>query len=260
MQHFVQQLAREAGDIAKTYFYEGVNHTVKGGKFDLLTVADGAVSDFIVKKIREAYPEHHIFSEELEEQINVGAEYEWVIDPIDGTYNFAHGIPTWAVMITVVYKGDALLAVIYFPLANEMFFAKKGEGCFNNGKRVNISAEKSFMQAIGIAYRQIPDRVYGEKYDEYRNIIAAMSKETNAQMCNYAAGSIVAYVAKGGFDFAIANAGLDWDLLPIMLICREAGAICTHLDGTPWTRGHQDYLIAGPELHKQILSFVRNNI
>lgn len=93
MDTFLKDIIKEAGQIAKGYFDKGVSHEEKSHVADLLTEADLAVSDFLVKKIHETYPDHHIKSEELGEEINPGAEYEWVIDPIDGTRNFAMGVP-----------------------------------------------------------------------------------------------------------------------------------------------------------------------
>lgn len=259
MDKFIQQLAREAGEMGKEYFYGGVSHTAKEGKYDLLTEADNALSEFIVSKIQETYPDHHVFSEEMDEQINKGAEYEWVIDPIDGTYNFAHSMPMWAVMITLVHKGDAIMAVIYFPMSDRLFFAEKGKGTYLNGEKVSLSKETDFNDSTGIVYRCPPHPTYGEKNELYRKVTAKIASDTDIRMCNYAGICVVSYVASGSFDFAFANGGMDWDLLPIMLICSEAGAICTHSDGSPWQRGRQDYVIANPTIHPQMIAFIEEH-
>src|SRR3989338_779233 len=133
MQEFLKKIIVEAGQIA-IKFYDRGNVTVatKSYERDFVTEADIAVNDFLVDAIRKEYPDHQITSEELEEPINKGAPYEWVIDPIDGTSNFVDGIPLWGVIIALIQDWLQRLGGFYPPYCRDLHFAKKGAGALLN--------------------------------------------------------------------------------------------------------------------------------
>ena len=255
MQEFLKQTIQEAGAIAKGYFDNGVKSIkTKSSVGDLVTEADVAVSEFIVEKIKKAYPDHTIFSEEVGEKINAGGEYEWVIDPIDGTRNFANGIPFWCTIIAVVRNGETWLGAVYNALSGDLFFAEKGKGAFLNGNKISVNNTQSLDHAFGIMARANNAGVYGDYIERYRVFAVNLTTKTDAWVCNHATMLITCHLASGGADFFAANAGLDWDYLAPALIAEEAGAIVTNSYGEPWTRGRQDIIIANPDLHPKVMA------
>ncbi|MFA6427486.1 MAG: inositol monophosphatase [Candidatus Magasanikbacteria bacterium] len=258
MQDFLKQIIREAGEIGKEYFYKGVTYTVKSHPADFLTEADTSVSNFLVDKIKEKYPTHHIKSEEMADDVNTGSEYEWVIDPIDGTWVFVNGIATWGTMIAVLKNGEPYLASVFFPLAEHLFFAEAGKGAYLNDKLITVNNKKEISNALGhLIWRSKKAGPYGEQFERFRNFASHCVRETDIRMMDLRNSASMCYVAKGTFDFSISNVGLDWDRLPVYLICKEAGAIVTDSDGNPWKRGRQDIVIANPDLHPKIMKLFK---
>src|SRR5690606_35445356 len=132
----LNEILVRAGEIAKSLFLEEKNIRVKQDVGDLVTSADEAINRVLVEAINTAYPNDHIHSEEEEHDINPGAAVEWVIDPIDGTRNFASGIAGWCHMIAILRDGILQEAAIYEPLAGIFSYARLGGGAFRNGMRL----------------------------------------------------------------------------------------------------------------------------
>jgi len=257
MQDFLKHIIREAGEMGKKYFFKGVSYTVKSHPADFLTEADTAISEFLVNAIKEKYPNHHIKSEEMKDDLNAGSEYEWVIDPIDGTWAFVNGIGTWAVMVAVVKNGEPYIAAVFFPLPDHLFFAEQGKGAFLNDTQIKVDNTKEIHKTRGhFISRFEPAGPYGEQCSRFRKLCARFVQETEVRIMNFGNSASMCYVAKNSFNFAIANAGLDWDRLAVDLICREAGAVVTDSDGNPWKRGRQDIIIANEFLHPQIMELI----
>lgn len=255
MEDFLKQIILEAGALAKDYFLKGVSFKSKAHLGDLVTEADVAVSDFLIKKIHEQYPEHAIYTEEAKDKINPGAEFEWIIDPIDGTRNFAKGIGMWCVMIAVYKNNMPVLAAIYNPLASELFFAVKGKGATMNGAPIKVNQVEVFDHAFGFAVRGIVIDPLREA--NYRRFIEKLTNETSAWMHNFGTILAACYVASGGADFYAVNCGRDYDYAAVVLIAAEAGAVVTNADGQPWTRDRNDIVIANPKLHAKILELLK---
>ncbi|MDH3601024.1 MAG: inositol monophosphatase, partial [Candidatus Tectomicrobia bacterium] len=139
MDRFLQSIIRQAGAMALSFYHRGVTSSEKDNRGDLLTEADVEVSAFLVEAIHERYPQHHIASEELDEDINPGAPIKWVIDPIDGTRNFANAIPVWCTLIGVIRDGDLYLGAIYDAVHDTLFFAERGKGAYKNAQRIYVN-------------------------------------------------------------------------------------------------------------------------
>lgn len=258
MQEFLKSIIKEAGGVVLSYFNKvDLKSREKGDERDIVTEADEAVSDFLVSAIHKKYPDHHICSEEMDEDINPGAEYEWIMDPIDGTWAFANGLPSWGIMIAILKNGEPYLSAVYFPVYNDLFFAEKDKGSFLNDKRLSVGKLDSIDRANGILFRATPGTVYGVLFEKYRSLAAKLALHTNCHAMNMGSAAAICYVAKGTFGFAISNSGLDWDLLPPFLICSEAGAVITDSDGNPWKRGRQDYVMANADIHLQIMKLFK---
>ncbi len=254
MQEFLKTIITEAGAIAKNYFFQGVTHTFKSNSADLLTIADTTVEQFLVDKISARYPTHHIHTEERAIDINPGAEYEWVIDPIDGTRNFAMGISFWCHLIAVLKNGQPYLAAVYNPIAEELFFAEKGKGAFLNGRPIHVNTKASMDYAFACLLRSnAPDPAVRN----FNPAITRVLNETTAWVHNFGTMLSVCHLALGGIDVFIHNSGMDHDYQAPTLIASEAGALVTDSEGNPWKRGRRDVVIANPVLHAKMLEFFK---
>ncbi len=253
MHEFLQQIIVEGGNIAKDFFLKGVSFKSKAHLGDLVTEADVAVNTFLINKIKERFPLHRIVSEEAPPEGTEGAEYEWIIDPIDGTRNFAFGIGMWCTMVALYERAEPYAAAIYNPLANELFFAKVGEGATLNGLPIHVNQVASLDHGFGICVRGV-NTVHESRY---RRFLDHLTNETTVWMHNFGTMLSSCYVASGGADFYVGNCGFDHDYAAIATIAPEAGALVTNCDGAPWKRGRRDIVITNPELHSKLLDLLK---
>jgi myo-inositol-1(or 4)-monophosphatase len=254
MDQFLQSIIRQAGTIALSYYRKGVTPLEKTNRGDLLTEADIAVSTFLVESIHQRYPEHHICSEELEADINPGAPIKWVIDPIDGTRNFASAIPLWCTLIGVIRQDELYLGAIYDAVHDVLFFAERGKGTYKNGQRIFVNQTDTLDHAYGWFSRAGEQGLYGRYLPEYRRAYERLIQETTVWI--HYSGSMLSlgYLAHGAIDFCAFNHGLDHDLVGPVLICQEARAVVTDHEGNAWQPGRQDVVIANPTLHPKLLA------
>ena len=254
MNEFLQSIIRQAGAIALTYYRQGVTTAEKSNRGDVVTEADVAVSAFLVEAIHRRYPDHHIASEELEYDLNPGAPIQWIIDPIDGTRNFANAIPVWCILIGVLQDGKPYLGAIYDAVHDTLFFAERAQGAYQNGQRITVNQTDTLEHAYGWFSRAGVQGLYGRFIPEYRLALTRLIHDTTVWI--HYSGSMISlgYLASGAIDFCAFNHGLDHDLVGPILICQEAGAVVTDHRGQPWQPGRQDVVIANPVLHPQLLS------
>lgn len=252
MKEFIEKISREAGKLALGYYTQNFTVTNKTDRLDLLTSADVAVSEFLVETIHKKFPDHHIHSEEMAIDINPGAEYEWVIDPIDGTWNFANHIPLWGSLIAVQYQGETKYAGMYFPIDDFFYWAEKGQGAFGNGNPIKISEHVELAAAVG--------SVSSSSQHAQAEVISLLWKklyDRQARFRNHGCMYSTALVANGVMDFFITNIGKDHDYLAPALLVREAGGMVTDTLGNEWKRGMEDIVIASPSIHKQLLELLK---
>lgn len=252
MEKFLHETIKAAGAIALEYYVRGVTAEVKSHRVDLLTEADTAVSEFLVQKIHTQFPDHHIHSEEMGTDINPGAEFEWVIDPIDGTWNFKNRVPLWAVMITILHHGVPEYTAVYFPVINEFYYARRGHGAWLNGARIMMSAFAEIGGSAGDGHVQ----PFAPLVEKYRRAWHNLSMQ-QAHVTNYGSMFGAAWTVRGFFDFYINNDGRDHDYLPFVLLAEEGGALVTDSDGHPWQRDRRDIVMANPVLHPKIIELFR---
>ena len=249
MDEFLKRVIVGAGErIAEPLFDKGVTHSVKTNLTDLLTEADVAVSYFFIEQFQKEFPDHAITSEEREETINKGADYEWVIDPIDGTRNFAMGVPLWCTIIALEYRGETVLGAVYNPKANELFFAKKGHGATLNDMPINVGKRTEILHTAGSfgRYYDESNTEYGSQILRFKKFGAYITQHEYTWLHMFGTMLAGCHMAAGGFDYFIQNAGLDHDYLAPILIMREAGAKVTDSDWNEWKRGVQDVVAAKP--------------
>lgn len=251
---FIKETAKEAGAaVLKRFGKDGVHYAKSKRIWDVVTKADLLSEKIIVAHIRKMYPDHGIISEESDTK-NADAEYVWIIDPIDGTLNFATGTPLFGVMVCLTYKGKVILSVINIPATNEFFFAKAGKGTYFNGKRIRCSGRKDFFVTFGTGSTSLSPRAtrfFGNLLKISRK--GDMMFGSLGSMANNAC-----YTADGRRDWMVALNGSIWDFAPAVLILKESGCKVTDTKGQPWKLGMLEMVAANPRLHKELLKLTKN--
>ena len=236
-----RRAAEEAGRLARRFFEQRETLLIEAkGPQDLVSAADREVEALIRREITRDFPEDQVLGEEFGTGGGEGdGATGWVVDPIDGTQNFLHGIPQFVVSIGYREAGAVQVGVIHDPNAGETFWASAGGGAFRNGAPIRVTEAARLEEAvIGVGHSpRHPPEVFN------RTITALI--EAGAQTRNYCCAAIqLAYVADGRLDATWDPYLLDWDVAAGMLIVREAGG-----DGVPFRPGrkgpHADTLIAG---------------
>ena len=204
---------------------------------DFVTEVDRAAEEAIIQVLREAYPSHSILAEESGETgPEAESEYQWIIDPLDGTTNFLHGFPQYAISIALARKGVVEQAVVFDPNRNEMFTASKGAGAFLNDRRIRVSRRSRLGEALigtGFPYREF------DKVDLYLSIFKELAQKTAGQRRPGAASLDLAYVACGRYDGFWEFGLAPWDMAAGALLIAEAGGLISDL------RGEANYLETG---------------
>ena len=249
--------ARRAGQIINraSLDIEQIKVSVKQ-QADFVTEVDRLAEDAIIDILREAYPEHSILAEESGTSGDSQAEYQWIIDPLDGTTNFIHGFPQYAVSIALARRGVVEQAVVFDPTRNELFTATKGGGAFLNDRRIRVSKRLRLQDALvgtGFPYRQFAH------VDTYLAIFKELTQKSAGLRRPGAAALDLAYVAAGRLD-AFWEFGLaPWDMAAGSLLISEAGGLVSDLAGesTYLTTGN---VVAGtPKVFPQLLQLIQGH-
>ncbi|MCK9283793.1 MAG: inositol monophosphatase [Rhodocyclaceae bacterium] len=218
---------------------------------DFVTEVDRAAEAAIIEVIRDAYPTHAILAEES--GASGDSDYQWIIDPLDGTTNFIHGFPQYAVSIGLSHKGAMTQAVVYDPGRNELFTASKGGGAFLNDKRIRVSGRAKLGEAlVGTGF---PYRVF-DHIDTYLAIFRDMAQKTAGMRRPGAASLDLAYVACGRLD-GFWEFGLGpWDMAAGALLISEAGGLVGDLRGESAYMETGNMLAGNPKVFSQLLQIV----
>ena len=209
----------------------------KKGHNDYVSEADRAAERAVIDVIQKHYPDHAILAEESGAQGDQDSDTVWIIDPLDGTTNYLHGFPVFAVSIGVKIKGHMAHGVVYDPLRQDLFTASRGAGAQLNEHKIRVSGRSELEQAlIGTGF---PFRQADSELEPYLGMLGKVLKNTSGVRRPGAAALDLCYVAAGRLD-AFWETGLaPWDLAAGSLIIREAGGIVSGLDGG------EDYLDSG---------------
>ena len=220
---------------------------------DFVTEVDRAAEQAIIEVLRDAFPGHGILAEESGES-GPESEYTWIIDPLDGTTNFIHGMPQYAVSIAQTKNGVLEHAVVYDPNTNEMFTASRGAGAFLNDRRIRVSRRTRLNEALigtGFPFRRF------DHVDAYLAMFKELTQKTAGIRRPGAASLDLAYVAAGRFD-GFWEMGLSpWDMAAGVLLIQEAGGLVSDLSGEAnyLTTGN---LVAGtPKIFGQLLPIIQ---
>jgi myo-inositol-1(or 4)-monophosphatase len=202
---------------------------------DFVTEVDKAAEEAIIETLSEAYPNHGFLAEESGELLN-HSDHIWIIDPLDGTTNFIHGFPQYAVSIALSVNGVLQQAVIYDPNRDELFSASKGAGAYVDRRRLRVASQIKLENALigtGFPYRQDQD------VDQYLKIFAEMTRQCAGLRRPGAASLDLAYVAAGRYDGFFESELKPWDMAAGALIITEAGGLVGNY------RGEEGFLESG---------------
>jgi len=244
------QAAKKGGAIALRYFETSVEREVKEDK-SFVTIADKKAEKAIMQEIRREFPDPGFLCEESGETSSA-SEYQWVIDPIDGTANFINGIPLFAVSVALLKDGLLIVGVIYSPAGDSLYVGAKGKGVRWNGKKVHVSDghAKDALITFGTGKR-----------DKDKLNMFFLNAEQFVKSKRYlgCAALDLAYVARGGTEGFICLGLNKWDYAAGVLLVEEAGGIITDFFGKPWVFGSEDYfVVSNKKIHRTLLSLVKS--
>lgn len=240
--------AREAGKILKGSFGH-VNHIEKKGEIDLLTDADLQAEKRILQVIERAFPLDNIVSEEAGAQTH-SSNRNWLIDPMDGTTNFAHGFPFFAVSIGLEVESEVVLGVVYNPLMNEYFEAVKGSGALLNNKPIRTSETKTLGEALlgtGFAYDVHENTQRPLELFRKMLVIARGLRRPGSAALD------LCYVAAGRFDGFWEEGLKPWDTAAGVAIVLEAGGKVSTTEGEPYSPYDNSIVAANPFIHDAMI-------
>jgi myo-inositol-1(or 4)-monophosphatase len=251
LKKFIITHIKEAGDIARKNFRSSQKHFWKKDK-SILTETDLKIDKYLASEIKKYFPHHNIISEEAA-PIHNGGEYTWFIDPIDGTINFAQGIPYFCVSIGLAKGKEMIFGAVYDPVHNELFFAEKGKGAYLNGKKIRLRIKEKIANII-ISL----DIWKNAKYNlmKFQEEICKNFRVPTKRQCFCLSGC---YAAIGRMDVAVFAHNSPWDVAAVSLICKEAGLKVTELDGKKFVPREEmkGIIIAKPKLHKEIMKYIK---
>ncbi len=245
--------ARSAGMILKDNIHGSREITFKGD-INLATEMDIRSERAIVQLLASAFPDHGFIAEE-ETRIQNGAGYTWIIDPLDGTTNYAHGYPCFSVSIALERKGEIVLGVVYDPMRDELFSAMKTRGAFLNGHKIRVSHVDKLINgllATGFPYdRKVSDR---NNMGYFHDLLMA-SQEVRR---DGSAALDLCYVAAGRFDGFWELKLKPWDVAAGSLIAQEAGGMVTDLSGNEFSIHDDEILASNGRIHGHMMDILRN--
>lgn len=241
---FAVSIAQKAGSLLKDRFTEKHEITYKG-EIDIVTEVDRISEEMIVSAIEAAYPHHDILAEESP-GTDKGSAYRWIIDPLDGTTNYAHGFPFFCVSIALEHDGTIIVGVIYDPVADELYEASLEGGAFLNGKKISVSSTTDLSR--GLLATGFP---YDIRTNPYNNINYFNEMALRSQAIRRAGSAALdlAYVAAGRFDGFWELQLNPWDTAAGWLLVTEAGGLVTDLDGGRYSFSAQGILSSNGRIH-----------
>lgn len=249
--------AVKAGGEVIAHYFDGVfkieNKTTIN---DLVTEVDKHAEKAIIDIIKATYPTHSIISEEVGELMQE-SDYAWIIDPIDGTVNFAHAIPICCVSIGLRHKGQMILGAVYNPIMKELFFAEKGKGAFLNDMKISVSKKSDFKKAClvtGFPYK------WPKTYEHPIKVFERFIMEGLPVRRLGSAAIDLCWVACGRFDGFWEYNLNPWDIAAGYLIVEEAGGTITNFDGDPYNVDDKETLATNGIIHDAMLKLIRSRI
>jgi len=248
----LKRIAREAGEIVREGYHsrKEVQHK---GVVDLVTQFDLATEEHLIKALERTFPDHTLVGEESYEGA-YDLEQAIYIDPIDGTTNFVHSIPHLAISLGLWKMGRPVMAVVYNPILDELFWAEQGKGAWLNGTRLHVGHNRqlqSTLIATGFPYAKV------NRGPEYRWVVEAFASllPQIQDIRRLGAAAIdLAYLAQGRFGAFYEIDLKPWDVAAGILLVEEAGGVVSNLEGATYRFGDKGIVAAStPEIHRQLL-------
>lgn len=253
----LKQCLQTAGALARKHAGK-VSYELKG-RANLVTRVDVACQNAILKIIKKNFPEHDFLAEENGLK-NTGSAWKWVIDPIDGTTNFAHGMPHFSVSVALAYKNDIVLGGVYDVCADEMFLARKGKGATLNGKKIRVSKVNRLQDALLVTgFPYVRQGRMDELLKRFKDFILSCHDIRRLG----SAALDMCWVAAGRFDGYWEDSLNPWDISAGKLILEEAGGKVTDFSGKKWknleTFGVQTLATNG-KIHKEMFDIIKKGL
>jgi myo-inositol-1(or 4)-monophosphatase len=248
------EAALAAGRIHQQYFRQSPE-VRKKGRIDLVTAADLAAEQMFRELIAERFPSHAVLGEEAQGQAGPAqARCRWIIDPVDGTTNFAHGLAIFCVSIALEVDGRVDLGVVYDPTAGELFTAERGEGAYLNGMRLGVTTCDTLVDAL--LCTGFPYSVREERRRQV-HLFAEFLEESQAVRRLGSAALDLCYVAAGRFDGFWEERIHPWDIAAGAVIVEEAGGRVTGMDGSPFDPFAGHLVASNGQVHEPMLGLIR---
>lgn len=219
------------------------------GPADFVTNADLKAEKTLIHELLHARPDYGIIAEESGVTHGADPRHHWIIDPLDGTLNFMHGLPHFAISIGLVRQGETIAGLVYNPVSDDCYVAEKGQGAFWNNRRIRVSGRRELNQAMlatGIPYHARPG------HERFLQEMAALMPEVAGIRRFGSAALDLAFVAAGRFDGFWESHLKPWDIAAGILLVREAGGFVTEINGGPNMLESGSILAANDHLHPAI--------
>ena len=256
MLNFAIQTAKGAGAILMEHFGNISSYEHKSTSIDLLTIADTQSEAFILNEIKTTFPDHHIIAEESTHVEN-NSDYRWVIDPLDGTTNFVHNLPIFAVSIGLQYKEETIMAVVYNPAANKCFWAEKNSKAYLNGDPIHITSTNTL--SISLLVTGFPYS-HDERWEKGFDLFKQVYGKTQGVRRLGAAALDFCFVAMGRFD-GFWEFGLQpWDVCAGALILEEAGGKVSDWDNSPMPFSGDRVLATNGFIHEEMKEILEEEL
>lgn len=252
----VEPIIRQAGDILLSYYQKQLTWKDKQEQ-GFVTEADLASEAFLIEQLNKLLPEVSFFAEESGKQGSANNEYCWVIDPLDGTTNFAYGIPHFCISVALTQHDKPIFGMIYLPLQDELFCAEKGKGAFLNGNRISVAENRPLERTlllVGFPYQR------GNTFLSMMHHLADISPKTYAFRHLGAIAVEQAYLACGRGDGIFFEDLAWWDIAAGLLLITEAGGVVTTYEGTEVTPSYCSYVGGNKQIHGRLLDFFKANV
>ena len=253
LKEFMVNLAQEAGSALMSYFkhdQELIN--LRSTAKDAATKYDKLVDLLIIEKIRKAYPDHSLLTEESGYHA-ADPDWLWIIDSLDGTGNFANHNPFFSVCLALMHKRNIALGAVYAPAIDEFYLAERGKGAYLNQERITVSTIREFQKSYlfycegGDKNRDRTGTILGKVYPGV----------TDIRKLGFA-GLETAWVAAGRGEAYFTTKIEPWDVAPGVLLVTEAGGKVTDFKGNPWEQNRGDFIFSNGKIHATILELLHD--
>ncbi len=255
------QLAIEAALEAGKFLKESVGKVLEverkfGQETNLVTQIDKKAEEIIINKVRARYPDHDFLAEESGSH-NKQSEYRWIIDPLDGTLNFTHGLPLFSVSIAVERNGEVVAGVVYEPNLDELFTAEKGKGAFLNKKPIHVSRVDSMIESMMVT--GFPYTIQENPDNAVRHFVNMLMNAQGIRRLGSAAVDLC-YVACGRFEGFWEVSLNAWDMAAGLLLIEEAGGRFSDFCGKPSSIYNKQVLATNGLIHDKVVAILEQGI